>query len=257
MSIRTMSKVWESSQHSGSNLLMLLAVADFSDDDGVAFPAVQKLAKKCRMSKRNAQDRLRELSESGELTILKNQGPPPKYPNLFKVNLDALGVKPTAPVQPTSPVQYSVERGAAHCMAGVKPTAPKPSVNHQEPSTEPSATPMASFPEQGAKKKTSPISLANWLKDCEASGVTPIPEDDPVFEFAESAGISLDLISLAWSEFKVRHGDGSKRQKDWRATFRNAVRGNWFKIWFVGNDGQVQISSQGRTLQAVHREAAA
>ena len=116
---------------------------------------------------------------------------------------------------------------------------------------------MASFPEQGAMKKTSPISLANWLKDCEASGVTPIPEDDPVFEFAESAGISLDLISLAWSELKVRHGDGSKRQKDWRATFRNAVRGNWFKIWFVGNDGQVQITSQGRTLQAVHREAAA
>ncbi len=128
-----MSKVWESSQHSGSNLLMLLAVADFSDDDGIAFPAVEKLAKKCRMSKRNAQDRLRELSESGELAILKNQGPPPKYPNLFKVNLDRLGVKPTAPVQPTSPVQYSVKRGEAHCMAGVKPTAPKPSVNRQEP----------------------------------------------------------------------------------------------------------------------------
>lgn len=50
MSIRTMSKVWECSQHSGSNLLMLLAVADFSDDDGMAFPAVEKLAKKCRMS---------------------------------------------------------------------------------------------------------------------------------------------------------------------------------------------------------------
>lgn len=256
MSIRTMSKVWESSQHSGSNLLMLLAVADFSDDDGIAFPAVEKLAKKCRMSKRNAQDRLRELSESGELTIFKNQGPPPKYPNLFKVNLDALGVKPTAPVQPTSPVQSSVERGAAHCMAGVNPTAPKPSVNHQEPSIEPSAMPKATFSGQGTKKKTSPISLPTWLNGCEASGVDPIPEDDPVFEFAESAGISLDLISLAWSEFKVRHGDGSKRQKDWRATFRNAVRGNWYKIWFVGNDGQVQITSQGRTLQLVHEVSA-
>lgn len=127
-----MARVWELSRHAGTDLLMLLAIADFSDDDGLAFPSVEKLAKKCRMSKRNAQDRLKALSESGELTILKNQGPPPKYPNLFRVNLELLGMKHASPVQPTAPVQYSVERGAAHCMAGVKPTAPKPSVNHQE-----------------------------------------------------------------------------------------------------------------------------
>lgn len=133
MSVRTMAAVWESSQHSGTNLLMLLAIADFADDDGRAFPSVGKLATKCRMSKRNAQDRLRELAESGELTIKKNQGPPPKFPNLFMINLKHLGVKPTAPVQPTSPVQSDVERGAVHCAPGVKPTAPKPSYNHQEP----------------------------------------------------------------------------------------------------------------------------
>ena len=133
MSVRTMAAVWESSQHSGTNLLMLLAIADFADDDGRAFPSVGKLATICRMSKRNAQDRLRELAESGELTIKKNQGPPPKFPNLFMINLKHLGVKPTAPVQPTSPVQSDVERGAVHCAPGVKPTAPKPSYNHQEP----------------------------------------------------------------------------------------------------------------------------
>lgn len=96
MSIEVMAEVWKKSQHSGTNLLMLLSVADFADDDGVAFPSVQRLAVKCRMSKRNAQDRLRELAESGELSIFKNQGPPPKFPNLFQVNLGALGVKPTA-----------------------------------------------------------------------------------------------------------------------------------------------------------------
>jgi len=129
-----MATVWDKSQHSGTNLLMLLAVADFADDDGMAFPSVGKLATKCRMSKRNAQDRLRELAESGELTIKKNQGPPPKFPNLFMINLKSLGVKPTAPVQHTAPVQPDVSRGEAHCAPGVKPTAPKPSYNHQEPS---------------------------------------------------------------------------------------------------------------------------
>lgn len=129
-----MARVWEHSQHSGTSLLMLLALADFSDDDGMAFPAVEKLAKKCRMSKRNAQDRLKELATSGELTVLKNQGPPPKFPNLYRINLGALGVKPTAPVRSTSPVKCNAERDEAQRMTGVKHTAPKPPVNHQEPS---------------------------------------------------------------------------------------------------------------------------
>lgn len=151
MSVRTMAAVWERSKHSGTNLLMLLAIADFADDDGMAFPSVNKLATKCRMSKRNAQDRLRELAESGELTIKKNQGPPPKFPNLFTVNLKHLGVKTTAPVQHTSPVQNDVERGEAHCAPAVKPTAPKPSYNHQEPPNDSFGRFWNAYPKKMAK----------------------------------------------------------------------------------------------------------
>lgn len=235
MSIRTMSKVWESSQHSGSNLLMLLAIADFSDDDGMAFPAVEKLAKKCRMSKRNAQDRLRELSESGELTILKNQGPPPKYPNLFKVNLDLLGVKPTAPVQPASPVQSNVDRGAAHRMAGVKPTAPKPSINHQQPPDVAQALSPAV-----RKTKKDEITLAQFLEKCKASDEQSIPADDPIWEYARKVGITEEMIAVVWSEFKAAYITAPKRYVDWRQTFRNAVRRNWYKLWFIG-DGQTAV----------------
>lgn len=34
MSVKASAQVWERSGHSGSNLLMLLAIADFADDDG-------------------------------------------------------------------------------------------------------------------------------------------------------------------------------------------------------------------------------
>ena len=134
MSIAVMSRVWSDSQHAGSTLLMLLAIADFADDDGQAYPAVQKLADKCRMSKRNAQDRLRELADSGELSIFKNQGPPPKFPNLFQINLTALGMKPTSPVHSTAPVKSSVSRGEVQRIKGVKPTSSKPSGTIKEPS---------------------------------------------------------------------------------------------------------------------------
>lgn len=37
MSVRKMAEVWEHSHHAGTHLLMLLAVADFADDDGRAY----------------------------------------------------------------------------------------------------------------------------------------------------------------------------------------------------------------------------
>lgn len=254
MSVRMISRVWDYSTQKGNDLLMLLAIADFADDDGNAYPSVQRLATKCRMLQRNANKILANLRESGELEIRQNEGP--HGTNRYRVVLDALTLSKRTGAAQTDTLS---KRTVTPVHLDPKPLSKRtdePSLTVKEPSVKPSATPKATFPGQGSKKKTSPISLPTWLKDCEASGVDPIPEDDPVFEFAESAGISLGLISLAWSEFKVRHGDGSKRQKDWRATFRNAVRGNWFKIWFVGNDGQVQISSQGRTLQLVHQVAA-
>jgi hypothetical protein len=45
--------VWERPQ-SGSALLMSLALADFADDAGSAFPSIARLAKKARIMKRKA-----------------------------------------------------------------------------------------------------------------------------------------------------------------------------------------------------------
>ena len=67
MSIKVMSQVWEHSQMKGSALLLLIAVADFADDEGYAFPSTETLAQKIRMSTRQV-IRLRQmLYESGEL----------------------------------------------------------------------------------------------------------------------------------------------------------------------------------------------
>ena len=75
MSVRTMAKVWEISRQSGSDLLMLLAIADFADDNGNAYPAVTTLAEKCRMTQRNANLILANLKKSGELIVKQNEGP--------------------------------------------------------------------------------------------------------------------------------------------------------------------------------------
>lgn len=160
MSVRTMAKVWESSQQAGSDLLMLLAIADFADDDGNAYPSVATLAKKCRMRPRNCQYILRNLEQSGELTIGVNAGP--FGANLYRVNLDALGVQSSAGVQSFAGVQHSAPGGAKDCAKGVQRIAPKPSKNHQEPSN--MVDGFDSFWRQYPRKVAKSAALKAWRK---------------------------------------------------------------------------------------------
>ena len=87
------------------------------------------------MSRRNAQYVINILKCSGELTVSINKGPPPKFPNLYRINLNALQVQPIAQVQRTAQVQSSARTSAIQRMSDVQWVAHKPSVtikNHQE-----------------------------------------------------------------------------------------------------------------------------
>lgn len=102
--------------------------------------------------------------------------------------------------------------------------------------------------------KTGPICITTWLARCKAEGRKPIPEDDPVWTYAEQVGIPDEFIGLAWAEFKARRMDSGKRQRDYPQAFRNSVRGNWFRLWWT--DGRTySLTTQGQQAQALHREA--
>jgi hypothetical protein len=70
MSIKIMAEVWEHSQAKGSELLLLLALADHADSvHAQCWPAVQRLALLIRMSERNTQYLLRKLEADGHIAI--------------------------------------------------------------------------------------------------------------------------------------------------------------------------------------------
>ena len=131
-----MTQVWDKSAHSGTHLLMMLALADYSDDDGNSYPAVASLALKCRMQTRNANYILKALQESGELRVLKNKGPYGQ--NRYRIVLTQLGA--TTPLQPIAPpaepctLQPIAHTPAMDCSTPLQPIADKPSLNRQEPS---------------------------------------------------------------------------------------------------------------------------
>ena len=74
MSIRLMSSIWEHSKHSGTDLLMLLALADHANDDGVCWPSLPRLAARCRVSKRQAINIIHRLEKAGDITIARGGG---------------------------------------------------------------------------------------------------------------------------------------------------------------------------------------
>ena len=69
-----MSQVWQNAPHSGGELLTLLAIADFADDAGVAWPSVAVIAKKTRLSPRQVNRVIVELKNTGWLTVVHGSG---------------------------------------------------------------------------------------------------------------------------------------------------------------------------------------
>ena len=97
--------------------------------------------------------------------------------------------------------------------------------------------------------RRSAVELQTWIDSLPADE-QPIPAGDPIFDYAEKVGIPDDYLLLAWEEFRERMA--GKRHKDWRAHYRNAVRGNWFKLWWMRDGGECALTTQGEQAKRRH-----
>lgn len=69
-----MAAVWDQSDQTGGNLLLLLALADFANDEGECWPALSTLGRKARMTERHVRRVLRELEAAGEIERMPGGG---------------------------------------------------------------------------------------------------------------------------------------------------------------------------------------
>jgi len=107
MSIEVMRYVWKHSKSKANARLMLLAIADIANDNGDAYPGVDKLGAKCNISRRCAQDVIQELERLGELFVYENVGTKTisGWTNLYRVILEGVnqGVIRNPKGEPASP----------------------------------------------------------------------------------------------------------------------------------------------------------
>lgn len=151
MSVRVMSAIWDGAEADGTMLLLLLALADYSNDAGLCWPSVATLARRIRRGRRQTYDLLAEAERRGLVT--RDSGGrkgEPKRSNRYTLTVpmgaaqrtgavDRTGAADrTPPVQPAAPVP-------------VQSTAPKPSI---EPSRNRHSPPN---PPRGGQRKRTPV----------------------------------------------------------------------------------------------------
>lgn len=111
MSIKVMSLVWDKSRASGTDLLVMLAMADWGNDDGGSiYPSIPTLAKKLRLKDRATQYAVKRLIDSGEITVSRGSHRIKDgiWTNEYRINISQIS-------------SYEEdERGATEC-TGAKP----------------------------------------------------------------------------------------------------------------------------------------
>jgi hypothetical protein len=65
MSIKLMTAVWERADLSSTQKLVLLALADWANDEGLCWPSINRLSAKASMAGRSIQRIIRELEQAG------------------------------------------------------------------------------------------------------------------------------------------------------------------------------------------------
>jgi len=169
VSIRIMSAVWDDASYEGGTLLVLLALADWANDEGYCWPSVGAIAKKVRLSTRQVHRILKQFEDEDVIAIERGGGR--SVSNRYRLNMQNILATPnsversTETVTPVSvkpkTVTFAIEtvtwasQNSDICDSAIRK-------NRQEPSIEPSGA-SALFPEVSSNSKET--DLENALKD--------------------------------------------------------------------------------------------
>lgn len=149
MSIKCMTAVWQSAQVNSTQLLVLLCLADFADEENTCYPSQETIAQKCRMSTRNVRDIVSKLESIGLVTklFIGNGYKSSRYRiNVEKfTGLDKGGIGRILPPEESCHRQDCVVPGGSFAYGHRQNPAYDPSLIHQRSNKNPLHTPATPF----------------------------------------------------------------------------------------------------------------
>jgi hypothetical protein len=207
-----------------SEKLVLICLAEAANvETGECWPAQTTIARRCQVARTTVNRTLASLEEAGLIEQERRAGAAGEtLPSVYRL-----------------PVLQGVSKTDTPCLKTglVRATGKSP----------------PNVPLEKSSRAKPGLTYAEWSASL-PEGQRAMPASDPIFAYADRAGIPLDFLRLAWLEFRRKHlesGGKDKRQKDWRQTFRNYVEGNYLKLWFL-DGGEYRLTTVGAQAQKLH-----
>lgn len=192
MSVRVMTKVWDTPLPD-SEKIVLLALADWANDEGSCWPSIATLARKCSKSERTVQAAIKSLCDAGHLTRHENLGKGCNY-----------NVHPRSDCTPTP--------------AAAAPPQPLP-----EPPQPLHPTPAAAAPNTSMKHQDTPLPKRAGVKFELPEGWSP----EPFGEGTNSRKIVDEWppgrLEFHLEQFHAHHGKKGDKFKDWQKAWSTWV----------------------------------
>ncbi|WP_363800964.1 hypothetical protein ABU614_21990 [Lysobacter firmicutimachus] len=99
------------------------------------------------------------------------------------------------------------------------------------------------------------LTFQQWTQTLEESEYW-FPDDCSAYRFAANAGIPMQFMELAEEAFISKYRGSTKRYRDWRQVFRNAIEGDWLRLWRVDQaSGAYVLTTAGIQLDTALRTA--
>lgn len=200
-----MSAVWKLKDLADSEMLVLLAMADWADRDGVCWPSVAQLADKTNKGERTIQGAIKAIVGKGHLTRVEVPGRGCRY-----VVHPRSGCAPT-PRKDRTPAAAAPPQGTAETPAAAAPNTPVHTI------------PQKASPSSGKRKPPAKPDM------------TLVPDDfEPVMKAGTITAITVDgwppgRLAEEREHFVDHHTTKATLSADWQASWRTWVKNS--KKW--------------------------
>ncbi len=200
MSVKVMHLVWQNARSlSGNDLLVMLALADWSDDRGICWPSVPSLAQKARVAERTVRYVLDRLQADNYITRIEQRGR--THTNQYLLNLQVLEPEKVQPLQVLEPIKPAND-DIKPASSDIKPAiaiAPEPlqepTINHH-----PKKERALSFPADF----TISFEMERWAVD-------------------NLPNLDIAAATEEWAD-AMRSNTTKYRYTNWETAWRNAMR---------------------------------
>lgn len=251
MSFEAQMQAWELIRSQRINMrpsdrLVLLTLADRSNDHGVCWPSIECISGDTGLDKSTIIGALNRLIEASLIERKKRFGTSPIYRMTITEIQNSENAEYCASIPGNKNSSFST-----HSI----PESPPPvlRVPGKEPVIEPINKPVSPIHKRPKKKK---ITMQQYLDECRGAGKQAIQADHGVFKMAAAMKIPDEFVHLCWCSYRDRHLSSGNKQASWPQAFQNAVKGNWEKIWWINPDGEYQLTTAGLQMQIAQRSAA-